>query len=129
VLQTLNERKIDIGQFPLSAAALADLLTRIKKHTINMQRAREVFGQMLATGQPAEAIIKQLGLDVSIDTHQLRELVRQSIARNPKAAADVKAGKGKAIDALVGPVMRETRGKAPTDEIRRLLTEELEKVC
>jgi aspartyl-tRNA(Asn)/glutamyl-tRNA(Gln) amidotransferase subunit B len=128
VLSAMNQRKGDIGAFPLKPATLADLIARVKKHNINMQRAREVFAQMLDTGESAEAIIKRLGLDVSIDVEQLRELVRKSIAGNAKAVADVKAGKTKAIDALVGPVMRETKGKAPTDEIRRLLQEELGKV-
>jgi aspartyl-tRNA(Asn)/glutamyl-tRNA(Gln) amidotransferase subunit B len=54
--------------------------------------------------------------------------VKKAIAANAKAVADVKAGKTKAMDALVGPVMRETKGKAPTDEIRKLLAEELAKV-
>jgi aspartyl-tRNA(Asn)/glutamyl-tRNA(Gln) amidotransferase subunit B len=127
VLQALNEKKIDIGGFPLKPAALAELIGRVKKHNINAQRAREAFSKMVETGTPAEAIIKQLGLDVSFDENQLRELVKKSITGNPKAVADVKAGKAKAIDALVGPVMRETKGKAPTDEVRRILNEELEK--
>ncbi len=127
VLQVMNDRKVGIEEFPLRPPAVADLIDRVKKHNINMQRAREVFGQMVETGQPADAIIKKLSLDVTFDANQLRELVKKSIAGNPKAVADVKAGKTKAIDALVGPVMRETKGKAPTDEIRRLLTEELAK--
>jgi aspartyl-tRNA(Asn)/glutamyl-tRNA(Gln) amidotransferase subunit B len=112
----------------LKPAALSDLIGRVKKHNINAQRAREVFTQMVETGESAEAIIKKLGLDVAFDTDQLRELVKKSMAGNPKAVADVKAGKTKAIDALVGPVMRETKGKAPTDEIRKILAEELAKV-
>ncbi len=128
VLQVLNERKIAVGEFPLKPTTLADLIGRVKKHNINAQRAREVFGQTVETGESAEAIIKKLGLDVSFDSNQLRELVKKSIAANPKAVADVKAGKAKAIDALVGWVMRETKGKAPTDEIRKLMAEELAKV-
>jgi aspartyl-tRNA(Asn)/glutamyl-tRNA(Gln) amidotransferase subunit B len=127
VLHALNEKKLDIAAFPLKPAAVADLVGRVKKHNINAQRAREVFSKMVETGQPAETTIKQLGLDVAITSDYLLELIRKSIAANPKAVADVKAGKTKAIDALVGPVMRETKGKAPTDEIRRLLTEELER--
>jgi aspartyl-tRNA(Asn)/glutamyl-tRNA(Gln) amidotransferase subunit B len=80
---------------------------------------------MLETGGSAEAIIKRLGLDVAFSTEQLRELVKKSIASQPKAVADVRAGKTKAMDALVGMVMRETRGKAPPDEVRRLIQEEL----
>ena len=128
VLQALNEKRLTIEAFPIKAAALTDLLQRLKKHNINMQRAREVFGRMVETGNSAEVIIKEMGLDVSFDLNQLRELVKQSIAKNPKAVADVKAGKGKAMDALVGPIMRETKGKAPTDEIRRIMTEELAKL-
>jgi aspartyl-tRNA(Asn)/glutamyl-tRNA(Gln) amidotransferase subunit B len=127
VLQAINDRKLTIETFPIKPATLTDLLHRIKKHNINMQRAREVFSQMVESGRGAEAIIKEMGLDVAIDANQLRELVKQSIAKNPKAVADVKAGKTKAMDALVGPVMRETKGKAPTDEIRRILSEELAK--
>ncbi len=128
VLQAMNDRKATIDAFTIKPASLTDLLGRIKKHNINMQRAREVFSKMVESGRPAEAIIKEMGLDVAIDANQLRELVKQSIAKNPKAVADVKAGKTKAMDALVGPVMRETKGKAPTDEIRRILSEELAKV-
>jgi len=127
VLNAMNQRKCEIEAFPLKPADLADLIGRIKKHNINMQRAREVFTQMLDSGEHAETIIKRLGLDLAFDAEQLRDLVRKSIAGNAKAVADVKAGKTKAIDALVGPVMRETKGKAPTDEIRRLLQEELAK--
>jgi aspartyl-tRNA(Asn)/glutamyl-tRNA(Gln) amidotransferase subunit B len=128
VLAVLNERKIGIDRFPLPPEALADLILQIKKHNINAQRAREVFGIMLTSREPVEAIVKRLGLDVTFDTEQLRQLVQKSIAANAKAVADVKAGKQKAIDALVGFVMRETKGKAPTDEVRRLMAEELAKV-
>lgn len=125
VLAALNDRKQAIADFPLRPAVLADLLQRVKQHNINMQRAREVFAKVLESGQAPAAVITALGLDVAITEAQLRELVRKSIASNAKAVADVKAGKSKAMDALVGPVMRETKGKAPTDEIRRILTEEL----
>lgn len=128
VLAVLNERKLSIQEFSLAPEALADLIVRVKKHNINAQRAREVFGIMLQTGETADAIIKRLGLDVSFDAEQLRELVKKSIAANAKAVADVKAGKQKAMDALVGFVMRETKGKAPTDEVRRIMNEELAKV-
>jgi aspartyl-tRNA(Asn)/glutamyl-tRNA(Gln) amidotransferase subunit B len=127
VLQVLNHQKVEITRFPLNPAGLANLVTRVKQHNINAQRAREVFNSMIETGEPAEAIIKKMGLDVSIDAHVIRELVKKSIAANAKAVADVKAGKTKAIDALVGFVMRETKGKAPTDEVRTILAEELEK--
>jgi aspartyl-tRNA(Asn)/glutamyl-tRNA(Gln) amidotransferase subunit B len=80
---------------------------------------------MLQSGESAEAVVKKLGLDVTFETGQLRAMVRSSIAKNPKAVSDVKAGKGKAMDALMGPVMRETKGKAPMEEVRKIMEEEL----
>jgi aspartyl-tRNA(Asn)/glutamyl-tRNA(Gln) amidotransferase subunit B len=125
VLQVLNERKIGIAEFPLSAERLADLIQKQRQYRVNPQRAREVFTEMLKTGDSPENIIKRLGLDVTFSTEQLRDLVKKAIASQPKAAADVRAGKAKAMDALVGTVMRETRGKAPAEEVRRLIQEEL----
>ncbi len=125
VLQTLNDRKISIDVLPLSTERMAEFIGLIKKHSINKPKAREVFAQMLSTAQAPAAIVQQMGLDVAFDVEQLRELVRQSIQNNPKAVADLKAGKAKAMDALVGPIMRATKGKAPTDEIRRIMLEEL----
>ncbi len=125
VLQTLNERKLPIKDFPVPADRLAALLQLVKKYNINMQRSREAYAQLIESEESPEAIVKKLGLDVTFDPAQLREMVRKSIAGNPKAVADVKAGKGKAIDALMGPVMRDTKGKAPMDEVRKILQEEL----
>ena len=126
VMQLLNERNIEIKDFPLTSERLASLLVLIKKYNINMARSKDAFVQMLETSHPAEALIKKLGLDVTFDPAMLREMVKKSIAGNPKAVADVKAGKGKAIDALMGPVMKETKGKAPMDTVRQILQEELQ---
>jgi aspartyl-tRNA(Asn)/glutamyl-tRNA(Gln) amidotransferase subunit B len=126
VLQTLNERKIDVRAYPLSAAALADLLKQIKASGLNMQRAREVYARMLETGAPAAQAIQELGFKVVADEGQLRELVRRAIAGNPKAVADFKKGKTRAADAIKGAVMRETRGQARADLLQQLLLQELE---
>jgi len=128
VLQTLNERRLEIKGFPLSADRLGSLLQLVKKYNINKHRSHEAYGLMLDSGESAEAVIKKLGLDVTFDPAELRELVRKSISGNPKAVADVKAGKAKAVDALMGPVMRETKGKAPMDDVRKILQEELQAV-
>lgn len=128
VMQILNEKKIEIKDFALGSDRLASLLVLIKKFNINMARSKDAFALLLDTTDSAEAIIKKLGLDVTFDSEQLREMVKKSIAGNSKAVADVKAGKGKAIDALMGPVMRDTKGKAPMELVRQLLQEELQKL-
>jgi aspartyl-tRNA(Asn)/glutamyl-tRNA(Gln) amidotransferase subunit B len=127
IMAVLNEKGGWIDTFTLRPQALADLIGQIKQFNINAPRAREVFGKMVETGRPAADLVKEMGLNATMDGSQVLTLVQKAIASNPKAAADVKAGKTKAMDALVGFVMRETKGKAPTDEVRRLMQEELAK--
>ncbi len=127
VLQTLNERKLAIGAFLISAGPLADLLKEVKSTGLNKQRAREVYGEMLATGGSAKDAVEKLGFKVVGDESQLLEIVRRAIAANPKAVTDFKKGKVKALDALKGAVMRETKGMAKTELVQRLLMQELQK--
>lgn len=127
VLQTLNERKIEIGAFPVSSSALAELIKQIKSTGLNMQRAREVYARMLETGASAEKSIAELGFKVVADEGQLVEIIQRAIAGNPKAVADYKKGKVKAADAIKGAVMRETKGMAKTELVQQLLLQELDK--
>jgi aspartyl-tRNA(Asn)/glutamyl-tRNA(Gln) amidotransferase subunit B len=128
VLSSLNERKATIKDFPLTAAALADLLKQRKETGLNAQRSREVYARMLETGASAAEAIRELGFQVVADEGQLLEIVRRAIAANAKAVADYKKGKTKAADAIKGAVMRETRGLAKTEAVQRLLLQELDKV-
>jgi len=126
VLQTLNDRKTSIADFPISAATLADLIQRRQSTGLNMQRAREVYARMLEAGISAEQAINDLGFKVIGDESQLVEIVRRAIAANPKAVADYKKGKVKAADAIKGAVMRETKGMAKTEIVQQILMRELQ---
>jgi aspartyl-tRNA(Asn)/glutamyl-tRNA(Gln) amidotransferase subunit B len=128
VLQTLNERKMTIRDFPLPAVGLAELLQEVVTTGLNKQRAREVYAEMLAANSTAKAAIAKLGFQVVADAGQLREIVRKAIAANAKAVADFKKGKTKAADAIKGAVMRETKGMAKTEMVQQLLLEELGKL-
>jgi aspartyl-tRNA(Asn)/glutamyl-tRNA(Gln) amidotransferase subunit B len=126
LMQTLNERKIAIQEFPVSATALANLIQQIQSTGLNMQRAREVYARMLETGATAEKAISDLGFKVVADESQLRDIIRRAIAANAKAVADYKKGKTKAADAIKGAVMRETKGMARTELVQQLLLQELQ---
>lgn len=127
VMQIMNDQNISISQFPVSPERLGSLLLQVKKFNINMQRSRDAFNLLLSTEASAEDIVNNLGLNVTFDEADLRRMVLNSLAGNAKAIQDVKAGKSKAMDALLGPVMRETKGKAPMDLVRQILQEELAK--
>lgn len=72
-------------------------------------------------GQDPEALVRERGLKVVADEGALKALVAEAIAAMPEAAESVRQGKVKALDALVGQVMRKTRGQARPDLVRRLL--------
>jgi aspartyl-tRNA(Asn)/glutamyl-tRNA(Gln) amidotransferase subunit B len=90
-----------------------------------MQRAREVYADMLDGNESPEEIAKRRGISVEKDPNKIREIVCRAIAANPKAVADFKKGKLKAADAIKGFVMKETRGSANTELVQQIVTEEL----
>lgn len=123
--QTLKERGVGVTESPLAAAALGELIRETKAAGLNKQRSREVYAEMLKSGEPAPAVISRLGFKAVTDEGQLLEIVRRAIAANPKAVADFKNGKVKAADAIKGAVMRETKGLAKMEQVQRLLLQEL----
>jgi aspartyl-tRNA(Asn)/glutamyl-tRNA(Gln) amidotransferase subunit B len=126
VLAVLKERKLSIQQFPIPAANLGELIRRTRDMGLNKQRTRDVFGRMLETQKNAEEAIRALGFQVVADTDQLRALVRQALAANAKAVEDYRKGKVKAIDAVKGAIMRQTKGMAKIEVVQQLLLEELQ---
>jgi aspartyl-tRNA(Asn)/glutamyl-tRNA(Gln) amidotransferase subunit B len=73
--------------------------------------AKRVYGQMAEAGRPAADFISAEDL-LGVDDGALEALCRAVVEANPKSAADYRAGKEKALKALVGAVMRETKGRA-----------------
>jgi aspartyl-tRNA(Asn)/glutamyl-tRNA(Gln) amidotransferase subunit B len=125
-LSTLNERKLEVKQSPIAAAALGTLIQEVKSSGLNKQRAREVYAEMLTSGSTAKEAIAKLGFKVVADEGQLIEIIRRAIAANPKAVADFHKGKVKAADAIKGAVMRETKGMAKMEQVQALLAKELQ---
>jgi aspartyl-tRNA(Asn)/glutamyl-tRNA(Gln) amidotransferase subunit B len=109
------------GATPEALAALVGLVTA---GSVNRGGAREVLAVLVRDGGEPAAIVERLDLGAS-DSGELEAIVEQAIADQPDAAAKVKAGEGKAIGAIVGAVMRETRGKADGGEVTLLIRAKL----
>lgn len=124
----LSNAGIEIAKAPVTPENLAKLLALIAKGTISGKIAKKVFAEMWKDGADPEEIVKAQGLVQISDTGALKELVVKVIANNPKAVEDFKAGKKKAVGALVGPIMKETKGKANPKVINELLNDELKKL-
>lgn len=124
----LSNAGIEIAKAPVTPENLAKLLALIAKGTISGKIAKKVFAEMWKDGADPEEIVKVQGLVQISDTGALKELVVKVIANNPKAVEDFKAGKKKAVGALVGQIMKETKGKANPKVINELLNDELKKL-
>jgi aspartyl-tRNA(Asn)/glutamyl-tRNA(Gln) amidotransferase subunit B len=115
----------DLDQLRVSPEALAELILLSERGNITAAVAKEVFEQMAQTGRPAPAIVEEGGLAQIGGSDELVAVVRKVVAANEKAVADYRAGKDAALQALVGQVMKETRGRANPQLARELLMEEL----
>ena len=108
-----------------SPEAVAALVTMLAAGEVNRGGAREVLAVLVHEGGEPAAIVERLDLGAS-DSGELDAIVERAIAEQADAAAKVKAGEGKAIGAIVGAVMRETRGRADGGEVTRLIRAKLE---
>ena len=118
----LTQRGVAIGETGLTPANLAKLVRLVEGGTITGRVAKEILPEVMAGADP-ERLVEEKGLKAVTDEGALRELVAKVIAENPQVVEQIRAGKTKAINALLGQVMRATRGTAPPELVRRLLEE------
>jgi aspartyl-tRNA(Asn)/glutamyl-tRNA(Gln) amidotransferase subunit B len=127
VAAALNRDNKDIAASPVSADTLAALIRRIIDSTISNKIAREVFAAMWTGeqgGQP-DAIIETRGLKQISDTSALSALIDEVLAAHPSVLAEYHAGKQKALNSLVGQIMKAAKGKANPQQVNDLLKEKL----
>ncbi len=122
LLGLLHADNKDIEDSPIPATKLVALLEMTESGKINRKQAREVFEEIYKNGgNPAEIVEKRGMVQVS-DEGQLEAWAKEAMAANPKAVADYQKGNKAAIGALVGGVMKLSKGKANPRVISQLLT-------
>jgi aspartyl-tRNA(Asn)/glutamyl-tRNA(Gln) amidotransferase subunit B len=128
VLRTIKEKKLKVGGFPVGPDALADLVNRVKRGELNTNQGREVLGQMIETGEPADSVIAAGGYRMVSDRESILAAVEAALQANPKAVADLQGGKKKpdAVKGFLrGQVMKQTGGKADPAVVSQVLEERL----
>jgi aspartyl-tRNA(Asn)/glutamyl-tRNA(Gln) amidotransferase subunit B len=125
VLRECKARGVVVAALPLSPPRLAELLRELEGGAITVVSARQAFQHMLQHGSDARTAIAALALGRITDATVLAPLAAGAIAALPAAAADVRAGKLRALDALKGHVMRATRGKADPAALDAVLRAQL----
>jgi len=127
VLHHLKERGITIEEFPLPPPALAGLAKLMGDGILNAGLAREVFQEMLTTGQDAAAIVQRRGISLVGDEADILPLIAQILDENPSEVARYLAGETKLSRFFMGRLMKLMGGQGDAAKIRPLLDRELEK--
>jgi aspartyl-tRNA(Asn)/glutamyl-tRNA(Gln) amidotransferase subunit B len=125
VSRRLNAAEMGIEQSPVSAAQLAALIGRISDNTISNNAARQVFEGLWNQEGEVDAIIEAKGLKQMNDTGELEKIIDEVLAANPKNVEEFKAGNAKALNGLVGPIMKASKGKANPGQVNALLMKKL----
>ena len=125
VSRRLNASEMTIEQAPVSAAQLAALIGRISDNTISNNAARQVFEGLWNQEGEVDAIIEAKGLKQMNDTGELEKIIDEVLAANPKNVEEFKAGNAKALNGLVGPIMKASKGKANPTQVNELLRAKL----
>jgi aspartyl-tRNA(Asn)/glutamyl-tRNA(Gln) amidotransferase subunit B len=110
----------------VAAPTLAKLVARIGDGTVSNNAARQVFDVLWSgEGSEVDAVIDAKGLKQMSDAGALQAIVDDVVASNPKSVDEYRAGKDKAFNALVGQVMKASRGKANPAQVNELLKKKL----
>jgi aspartyl-tRNA(Asn)/glutamyl-tRNA(Gln) amidotransferase subunit B len=139
---TLNKENRDISASRISAAQLAGLLARIQDGTLSGKLAKQVFEELWATGNRdvtvqltgvevkaevglIDAIIEAKGLKQVSDSGAIEKIIDEVMAANAKSVEEFRSGKEKAFNALVGQIMKASKGKANPQQVNDLLRQKL----
>jgi len=126
VSKRLNAAGLSIEAAPVSPAQLAALIARVVDGTVSNNGARQVFEALWSgDGSEVDALIEAKGLKQMNDSGALAAIVAEVIAANAKSVDEYRAGKDKAFNALVGQVMKASRGKANPAQASELLKKAL----
>ena len=121
----MNADDLGIEHLPVKSAQLGALIARIADDTISNNAAKQVFDALWSQGGEVDAIIEAKGLRQMNDTGALEAIIDEVLAANPKNVEEFKAGNTKALNGLVGPIMKASKGKANPSQVNALLLKKL----
>jgi len=120
-----NEQGVDVSSLSITPADVARVVALVGEGKLNDKLARHVIEGVLAGEGAPDEVVEKRGLAVVSDDAALNAAVDEAIAANPEIADKVRSGKVAAAGALVGAVMKATRGQADAGRVRELILEKL----
>jgi aspartyl-tRNA(Asn)/glutamyl-tRNA(Gln) amidotransferase subunit B len=128
LIRHLNEKKVEIEDSPISTEKLVGMLKLMDEGIISGKMAKDVFEKMFKTGKGASQIVKESGITQITDENELFEVIDKVIKENSKSVDDFNKGKEKALNYLVGQVMRYTKGRAKPDFVFKAIKQRIKKI-
>ena len=124
LLGFLNAQEKSVSEGP-DANALLELIAKIDDGTISANAGKEVLEKMVTDGKTAAEIIEEEGMQQISDDSAIEELITKAIEANPQAIESYKSGKEAALGAIVGWVMKESKGQANPQLVNKILLSKL----
>ena len=124
VLRAFSDPEIgvrNVDEMAMKPQDLADLIALVEKGTIHNNAGRKAIRAMMTSGKRARAVVEELGLAQVQDASQIEGWCRDALVGKERIVADVKAGKPNALNALLGPVMKASKGSANPQVVKETL--------
>ena len=128
VMRVVKERQVSVDDFPASPALLGSMINLIAEGTISGKIAKEVFEEMVKTGEAPEAIIQKKGLTQISDTASIETIIDRILSENKEQVDTYLAGKPQVFGFFVGETMKAMKGKANPAMVNQILRGKLEKM-
>ncbi|OUW17452.1 MAG: glutaminyl-tRNA synthase (glutamine-hydrolyzing) subunit B [Opitutales bacterium TMED158] len=123
LLRELAASGQSLAESKITPPHLLSLVKAVAAGTITKQIAQDVFIEMFKSGEMAGEVIERKGLKPDFDDGQVKTWCEEAIEENPRPVEDFKSGNDKALNALLGQVMKKSRGKANPPLVNKLLRE------
>ena len=124
--RTAKEQEIGLEDLPVTPKQIAELQALVDSGRLTDKLARQVLEGVLAGEGDPEAVAAARGLEVVSDDSALLTAVDEALAANPDVADKIRGGKVQAAGAIVGAVMKATRGQADAKRVRELVMERVQ---
>ena len=125
LLRSANEREIELADLPVTPAQILRVESLVADGSLNDKLARQVFDGVISGDGDVDEVIAKRGLAIVNDDSALLAAIDAALASQPDVADKIRGGKIAAAGAIVGAVMKSTRGQADAGKVRSLLLERL----
>lgn len=118
-----NEKEMSLAESKLTPESLGLLLKLVAEDEVGAKSAQKVLEVLFTDGGKADEVVDKLGLRQLSSADQLKPMLERIVADHPEVVEQFREGKGKALNVLVGKVMKETKGAANPAMTRKMLEE------